>query len=417
MQIKIILCALFISNSFAGCTAQQKKDAVTKPVTDAAYTYSKASYDGIGKFYLGREISFVMGAAASDWLERDERDTEENTRLAIEKIPLQPNSVVADIGAGTGYYSFRIAARVPQGKVFAVDIQDEMIEMLRERKAQLKDSTVAVIKSSIKSPNLPDNSTDLAIMVDVYHELEYPMEMLQALRKALKPSGKILLIEYRGEDPSVPIKPLHKTTVAQLNKEMEANGFKLSYKGDFLPIQHFLIYEKIPGDTLDKSYKIEFGNAANRTADWRILSDNVMGGLSEAEIEYGPASLILKGILSLKNRGGFVSVKSGFGNVDLSKYSSISIKFRATGQQYAFTLENSRRWYEPAYKQDFSAAANNNWQVVTLDLSKFREEVIGDPTGNKVSDTILKGILRLGISTAEKKEGPFSIEIESVSFK
>jgi ubiquinone/menaquinone biosynthesis C-methylase UbiE len=235
---------LLFSVSFAACNAQRKQ-AVTKPGADSVYTYGNASYDGIGKFYLGREISFVMGAAASDWLERDERDTEENTRLAIERIPLQPNNVVADIGAGTGYYSFRIAARVPQGKVYAVDIQDEMIRMLEERKMQLKDSTVTVIKSTIKSPNLPDSSTDLAIMVDVYHELEYPMEMLQALRKALKPSGKILLIEYRGEDPSVPIKPLHKTTVAQLNKEMEANGFKLSYKGDFLPIQHFLVYQKI----------------------------------------------------------------------------------------------------------------------------------------------------------------------------
>jgi ubiquinone/menaquinone biosynthesis C-methylase UbiE len=417
MPIRIILCILLFSNSFAGCTAQQKKDAGTKPAADSMYVYGKASYDGIGKYYLGREISFVMGAAASDWLERDERDTEEDTRLAIERIPLQQNSVVADIGAGTGYYSFRIAARVPKGKVYAVDIQDEMISMLRERKAQLKDSTVVVVKSTIKSPNLPDNSTDMAIMVDVYHELEYPMEMLQALRKALKPSGKILLIEYRGEDPSVPIKPLHKTTVAQLTKEMEANGFKLIYKGDFLPIQHFLIYEKNPDDTMDKSYTIEFGKSANRSADWGILSDNVMGGLSESDIEYGPASLILKGTVSLKNRGGFVSIKSGFSNFDLSKYSSISIKFRATGQRYAFTLENSRRWYEPAYKQDFSAAANNTWEVVTLDLNKFREEVIGDPTGNKVNDTILKDILRLGISTTEKKEGPFSIEIESISFK
>jgi ubiquinone/menaquinone biosynthesis C-methylase UbiE len=415
MKTGIILYILLFGLSLTGCKAQQK-DADSKQAT-TPYTYGKASYDGIGKFYLGREISFVMGAAASEWLERDERDTEENTRLAIEKIPLQPNSVVADIGAGTGYYSFRIAGRVPQGKVYAVDIQDEMISLLKERKAQLKDSTVVVVKSAIKSPNLPENSIDLAIMVDVYHELEYPMEMLQALRRALKPAGKILLIEYRGEDPSVPIKPLHKTTVVQLNKEMEANGFKLNYKGDFLPIQHFLIYEKKAADTMDKSYTIEFGNTANRTSNWATLSDNVMGGLSEAQLEYGPGSLILKGIVSLKNRGGFVSIKSGFGKFDLSKYSTISIKFKATDQQYAFTLENSRRWYEPAYKQDFGMSANDTWQMVTLDLDKFREEVIGDPTGNKANADILKEILRLGISTTEKKEGPFRIEIESVLFK
>jgi NADH dehydrogenase [ubiquinone] 1 alpha subcomplex assembly factor 1 len=166
-----------------------------------------------------------------------------------------------------------------------------------------------------------------------------------------------------------------------------------------------------------QTYKIEFGNSANRTANWVVLSDNVMGGLSESEIEYKPNAVILKGIVSLKNRGGFVSIKSVFGNYDLSKYSSISIKFRATAQQYAFTLENSRRWYEPAYKQDFSAKSINTWEIVVLNLNNFREEVIGDPTGNKANDAILKSVVRLGISTAEKKEGNFQLEIESIEFK
>ena len=237
-------CFLFIlCIVFTNCRSQQNTGAnsVNK---DSAYSYNKKAVDGIGKFYKGREISFVMGAEGSDWLERDTRDVEENTRAAIAAIDVKPNAVIADIGAGTGYYSFLLAKKVTQGKVYAVDIQDEMIEMLNERKKQLKDSVVTVIKSSIKSPNLPDASVDLAIMVDVYHELEYPQEMLQAIKKALKPTGKILLIEYRGEDPSIPIKPLHKTTVAQLNRELGANGFKLFYKGDFLPIQHFLLYEK-----------------------------------------------------------------------------------------------------------------------------------------------------------------------------
>jgi ubiquinone/menaquinone biosynthesis C-methylase UbiE len=151
---------------------------------------------------------------------------------------------VADIGAGTGYYSFRLAAKVPKGKVYAVEVQDEMIGYLKNKKKALKDSIVEIVKSSSLSPNLPDNSIDLAIMVDVYHELEFPKEMLQAIKMALRPGGKILLLEYRGEDPSVPIKALHKTTVAQLNRELMANGFQLNYKGDFLPIQHFLLYEK-----------------------------------------------------------------------------------------------------------------------------------------------------------------------------
>lgn len=241
--MKIILALLSFCTVFTTCKSQQNN--LAKPIIkDTIYTYGKGSSDGIGKFYKGREIAFVMGASGSDWLERDTRNIEENTNAAIEAIEVKPNAVIADIGAGTGYYSFRLAKKVPHGKVYAVDIQDEMIDMLKEKKRQLKDSVVQVVKSSIKSPNLPDNSVDLAIMVDVYHELEYPQEMLQALKKALKPTGKILLIEYRGEDPSVPIKPLHKTTIAQLNKELEANGFKLSYKGDFLPIQHFLLYSK-----------------------------------------------------------------------------------------------------------------------------------------------------------------------------
>ena len=239
--MKTLAVLIFCCTVFTCCKSQQNSISKTV-VKDTVYTYGKGSSDGIGKFYKGREISFVMGAKGSDWLERDTRNKEENTNAAIAAIDVAPNAVIADIGAGTGYYSFRLAKKVPRGKVYAIDIEDEMINILKKKKAQIKDSVVEVIKSSIKSPNLPDSSVDLAIMVDVYHELEYPQEMLQALKKALKPAGKILLIEYRGEDPTVPIKPLHKTTVAQLSKEFEANGFKLSYKGDFLPIQHFLLY-------------------------------------------------------------------------------------------------------------------------------------------------------------------------------
>ena len=239
--MKTISAVIFCCTAFTCCKSQQ--NSIGKPVVkDTVYTFANGSSDGIGKFYKGREIAFVMGAMGSDWLERDTRNSEENTNAAIAAIEVAPNGVIADIGAGTGYYSFRLAKKVPNGKVYAVDIQDEMITQLKDKKVKLKDTVVEVIKSAIKSPNLPDNSVELAIMVDVYHELEYPQEMLQALKKALKPTGKILLIEYRGEDPSVPIKPLHKTTVAQLSKEFEANGFQLVYKGDFLPIQHFLLY-------------------------------------------------------------------------------------------------------------------------------------------------------------------------------
>lgn len=234
----LAFCVLFC---FGKCIAPQQSAA--KQVTDSIYTYKTASADGIGKFYYGREIAHIMSAGGAGWLERDERQQEENTSTALEKMSLLPDAAVADIGAGTGYYTFKIAQKVPQGKVYAVEVQDEMIDYLKNRKTKLNNKNVEVIKGSDTSVNLPQASVDLAIMVDVYHELEYPHEVLQSIRKALKPGGKILLLEYRGEDPAVPIKPLHKTTVQQLNKELAANGFELFSKGDFLPLQHFLLYK------------------------------------------------------------------------------------------------------------------------------------------------------------------------------
>ncbi len=243
--MKISISLIFIATlfSFGTCkTPTQNQQPILN--IDSTYTFGNRSSDGIGKYYLGREISFIMGAEGAAWLERNNRQQEENTKLAIEKMQLSPKSVVADIGAGTGYYTFAIARKIPDGKVYAVDIQDEMIKYLKDKKTSTGFTNVEVVKSSSQSPNLPQNSIDLAFMVDVYHELEYPHEMLQAIKKCLKGDGKILLLEYRAEDPSIAIKPHHKMTMVQANKEMLANGFKLIFKGDFLPIQHFLLYQK-----------------------------------------------------------------------------------------------------------------------------------------------------------------------------
>ncbi len=180
----------------------------------------------------------------SAWLERSNRQKEENTVLAIENMQLKQNDVVADIGAGTGYFTFKIAPLIPSGKIYAVDVQDEMIDFLNNKKSGIDLKNIEVIKGGNTSPNLPDNSVDLAFMVDVYHELEYPSEMLQAIKKSLKPDGRLLLIEYRGEDDSVAILPLHKTTIKQLDVELKANGFRRIYTGEFLPIQHFMVYKK-----------------------------------------------------------------------------------------------------------------------------------------------------------------------------
>lgn len=216
----------------------------TQTKTDAIYTYKTPDRDGTGKVYMGREISQVMNFMGMSWLERSTRPQEENTELAIKNLPIDKKSIVADIGAGSGYYTFRIAKKVPEGKVYAVEIQDPAIKYLEDRSKELGFENVVTIKGTEKSPMLPENSIDLAIMVDVYHELEYPHEVLQNIKKSLKPDGKLLLIEYRGEDPKVAIKRLHKMTVEQVTQELSANGFKLVQNGQFMKIQHFLVFEK-----------------------------------------------------------------------------------------------------------------------------------------------------------------------------
>lgn len=219
-------------------------DGQKSTMSDTIYTYQKPSQDGTGKIYLGREISQVMGTGGASWLEREDRQREEDVANAIANMKLKSTDVIADIGAGTGYYTFRIAKKRPGGKVYAVEIQQAFLEYLNDKKKKLNADNVVVIKGSTLSPNLPENSIDLVMMADVYHELGFPHEMLQAIRKSLKSHGKLLLLEYRGEDAALAIKPLHKTTIAQINKELEANGYTLFFDGEFLPIQHFLLYEK-----------------------------------------------------------------------------------------------------------------------------------------------------------------------------
>ncbi len=243
MIILVFFLSLALVSSTVSCRSSTPTSKADSGI-DSIYTTGSQSADGTGKYYLGREIAQVMGAAGASWLDRDERQAEENSALAIEKMNLSSSSVVADIGAGTGYYSFAIAAKIPGGKVYAVDIQEEMIDYLEENKASHNIKNVEVIKGTERSANLPASSIDLAIMVDVYHELEFPHEMLQSLKEALRPGGKILLLEYRQEDPTIPIKPHHKMSIDQANKEMQANGFELDYDGEFLPIQHFLLYKK-----------------------------------------------------------------------------------------------------------------------------------------------------------------------------
>lgn len=200
--------------------------------------------DATGRFYMGRETSPVMGHLGAGWLERPEREAEEKPSLLIRNLGLKPDDVVADIGSGTGYFSFRLAPLVPRGKVLAVDIQPEMLAFVRDRAKRTGIANVEPVVGRIDDPGLAPNSVDLALMVDVYHEFSQPCEMTRAIIRALKPAGRLALVEYRAEDPAVPIKPLHKMTRAQAEREMAAAGLRLQRTFDGLPWQHLMIFEK-----------------------------------------------------------------------------------------------------------------------------------------------------------------------------
>ncbi len=208
------------------------------------YSEGTRTRDGIGKYYLGREIAQVMGHQGIGWLERDEREAEEAPSKAIALIDLEPGQTLADIGAGSGYYSFRIAARFPESQVLAVDIQQEMLDFVKNKADALGVDNVRPHLGSIDSIELPENSIDAVLFVDAYHEFSHPYEMMTSILDALRPGGVVYLLEYRAENPRVPIKPLHKMSEAQARKELEYVGFEWVETKDDLPWQHFLVFRK-----------------------------------------------------------------------------------------------------------------------------------------------------------------------------
>jgi len=210
------------------------------------YTVAPASGDGIGKRYMGREIAAVMGWQGAAWLERTEREREERTDLLLKSLELQPGMVVADIGAGTGYLSRRIAGAVaPGGTVLAVDVQPEMIRMLTALAKQPGLGNIAPSLGANDDVKLRAGSVDLAVMVDVYHELEFPYEVLGSIIRALKPGGKVVFVEYRAEDPNVPIKRLHKMSVAQIKREAGAHPELVWVRTvRSLPWQHIVVFAR-----------------------------------------------------------------------------------------------------------------------------------------------------------------------------
>jgi len=220
--------------------------ALAQPAAVAEhYSLFPASADGIGKRYMGREISAVMGWQGAAWLEREERDREERTDLLLAALALKPGMVVADIGAGTGYLSRRMAPAVmPGGKVWAVDVQPEMISLLQ---ADLNRRGLTQVEARLGAEDdvrLPAGSVDLVVMVDVYHELAFPYEVLVSVMKSLKPGGRIAFVEYKAEDPRVPIKLLHKMSEAQIKREAGVFALDWEHTVATLPWQHLVVFRK-----------------------------------------------------------------------------------------------------------------------------------------------------------------------------
>ncbi len=242
MIIPFLICSLLHAQEEAP-TGQ-----TTDVTADGRYEW-KAEHDpnGIGKFYMGREIAHVMGFAGALWLERDTREEEERLALLVKSLKLKPGDVVADIGAGSGVISGLMAEQIlPNGYVIAVDVQDEMLLRLQENMKQKGVTNVVPVKGSQQSSSLAPQSVDLAIMVDVYHEFEFPYEMMADISKAIKPGGRVVLVEYRMEDPTVPIKLVHKMSQKQAKTEVEQPEFNMKWTEtiDVLPRQHIIIFTK-----------------------------------------------------------------------------------------------------------------------------------------------------------------------------
>ena len=240
------LVALDQGSSALGQAAATKTPGVRVDPDNPRYTYrTRHSRDGIGKFYMGREIAHVMGHLGAGWLERSSRVAEERPQTLIKALKLKAGDKVADIGVGTGYFARRISRVIgPKGTVYGVDIQQEMLDLLKRNLKNAGINNVEGVLGTIQNPNLPANTIDLALMVDVYHEFSHPYEMMQNICKSLKPGGRIAFVEYRMEDPNVPIKLLHKMSQLQVLKEATPHPLEWVETISVLPRQHIIVFKK-----------------------------------------------------------------------------------------------------------------------------------------------------------------------------
>ena len=252
-KISSLARILFVAFLIATNVACEQSDSI-EPSGDNQSHYelrSSNAPDGTGKFYLGREIAGVLDYPdVPGWLERPARAVEDLPDRVIEALELNEGDVIADIGAGTGYFAFRISPFVPAGRVFAVDIQQDMIDLLNKRILDEAVTNVTPVLGTIQDPNLPDESIDIAIIILAYHEFSHPREMMEQINLALKPGGRLILVEYRGEDQTLAVSPLRRMTEDQAIKEMRVVGLRWVDTRDILPQQHFLVFEKpeLPGN-------------------------------------------------------------------------------------------------------------------------------------------------------------------------
>ena len=246
-----VMLATWSINPGAVVAAPSAAIALMNPsASSAVYQHrDRPSSDGIGKEYMGREIAQVMGHRGAAWLERPSRIQEEKPHVLMANLEIEPDDVIADIGAGTGYLTLRLAAQVPEGRVLAVDVQPEMLDILNHRITETEFTNVEPVLATEDNPHLPNQSVDMAIMLDVYHELAYPYEVMKAVAQSLKPGGHVVLVEYRGENPLIPIKRLHKMTERQVRRELQAAGLTWVSTNEDLPRQHLMVFEKATSAT------------------------------------------------------------------------------------------------------------------------------------------------------------------------
>lgn len=226
-------------------SCDRAQEAAIETDTASVYVHSNpGSEDGTGRYYMDREIAKIAGVGREQWLDRPERETEELPNRVVRALELEADAVVADIGAGTGYFTFRILPHVPEGRVFAVDIEKEMLDIIRKRASRRGVNNVVPVLGTVRDPNLPSDSIDVALIVFTYTQFSHPREMMVNIREALRPGGRVVLVEYRGEDPTVPVSSVYKITDAQARAEMAAAGLDWRETRDILPQHHFMVFEK-----------------------------------------------------------------------------------------------------------------------------------------------------------------------------